>query len=113
MRWTSFVTARLALAAALALATPPAALGETGTARLLVTATVVRSVQVSVSEESSGSAALHLKTSDGAAWSADALAAADVPGVGVSRSARDPSYVVVTVLADAPLSPRAAARPRR
>ena len=78
-----------------------------------MSATVVRSVQVSVSEESSGFAALHVQMSDGAAWEADVMAAAGVPGVGVSRSSTDPSYLVVTVLADAPLPAGAVAPPRR
>src|SRR5574341_1133326 len=96
------MTVRLALVSALALAAPPAALGETTTARLLVSATVVRSVQVSVREEAGGSAALRVQTSDGASWAAAVLAAPGVPGIGVSRSTTDPSYLVVTVLADGP-----------
>ncbi|HEY6003921.1 MAG TPA: hypothetical protein VIV57_13675 [Anaeromyxobacter sp.] len=96
---------RLALLAALALALPPAAMGGSGTARLLVSATVVRSVHVSVSAGAAGSAALGVSTSSGAAFSASVDAAAGAPGVGVAPSAIDPTYVVVTVLADGPLLP--------
>jgi hypothetical protein len=102
---------RLALLAAIALALPPAALGGSDSARLLVSATVVRSVQVSLSPGAAGSAALRVSTSAGAAWSASVDPAAGAPGVGLSRSALDPSYVVVTVLADGPLPPEREAAP--
>jgi hypothetical protein len=103
---------RLALLAAIAAALPAAASAGSAAARLLVTANVVRSVQVSVSVDGVGSAALRVRTSGGAAWSADVAAAAGASGIALSPSAADPSYVVVTVLPDAP-PPEAAASPPR
>jgi hypothetical protein len=102
---------RLALLAALLLAAPPAASGGSGAARLLVSATVVRTVRVSVTEGAARTAALSVRTIGGASWSAGALcpssgtgAGAAVPAAfGVERYAADPTYLVVTVLADAPL----------
>jgi hypothetical protein len=106
----------LAIAAALLLAVPPAASGGTGAARLLVSATVVRTLRVSVTEGASGTAALRVRTVGGGAWSVPALSLSNGPalrlsasggaavpaGVGVAPYAADSSYVVVTILADAP-----------
>jgi hypothetical protein len=96
---------KLALLAALALAAPPAASGRSNEARLLVSATVVRTVRVSVVEGAAGAGAVSVSIAGGGAWSAPVEAAAGTAG-GAERSAADPSYVVVTVLADGPLPAR-------
>ncbi len=100
------MAARSAALAALLLLAPAFAAGGDRTARLVVTANVVRSVQVSVAGGGAG-ALLRVRTQD-ATWSASLEAAAGEPGVLLAPSAKDPRYLVVTVLADA--APRGAAR---
>jgi hypothetical protein len=107
------VPTRLALLAVLLLATPAAAAAGNGTATLLVSANVVRSVQVSVSGAGPADAALRVRTSGGGSWSGGIAAARGVPGVGLSACGADPSYVVVTVLADAPFPAAGEARRAR
>jgi hypothetical protein len=104
---------RTALLAALFLAMPAAAAGASGAARLLVSANVVRSVQVSVSGATARSASLRVRTPTGGVWSSDVARATGVPGIGLSAYAADPAYVVLTVLADAPFPPDGQLPPAR
>lgn len=94
------LSSMLAALAALLLAAPAATPGAGAAAKLRVSATVVRSMEVSVSADASGGA-LRIRTAGGEAWSAS-LASAAASGLALARHAEDARYVVVTVLADAP-----------
>ncbi|HET7823804.1 MAG TPA: hypothetical protein VFK90_00660 [Anaeromyxobacter sp.] len=110
---------RLALLSALLLGAPPVASGGTEVVRLGVSATVVRTVRVSVAEGTAGTASLSVRTVGGTAWAATALSlskstgADPVPGVRITPYEADPSYLVVTVLADAPAAAGGEASARR
>lgn len=104
---------RTVLLAALLLATPAAPAGASGAARLLVSANVVRSLQVSVSGATARGASLRVRTAEGGVWSSDVAAATGVRGIELSACEADSSYVVLTVLADAPFPPDGPLPPAR
>jgi hypothetical protein len=93
-------TVVLAALAAIALLSPAAMPGQT--AKLQVSATVVRSMAVSVDGDASGGT-LRVRTPRGAVVSAP-LAAAARGGVSFAPHAEDPRFVVMTVHLDAPVT---------
>jgi hypothetical protein len=88
------------LAALVLLLAPFAGAAGERSGRLQVSATVVRSLEVSVSGDAAG-AALRVRTSAGGGWAAPLAAAVRAGAVRVVPSEEDPGAVVVTILADA------------
>lgn len=107
----ALATSAAAALLALCLGSAPHARAGSATARLVVSASVVRSVSVSVSAGADArTSGLEVRTTAGAIFSGSLADAARAPGLALSTHPADPRYLVLTVHADAPLA--AAAPPR-